>query len=406
MTRLSDSSAAFHVKWLRVAACAASVGLVLIGRPHLEARDVPARLDDKTFWQMVSGFSEPGGRFPSDNFVSNEIQYQTVLPRLTKAIAPGGVYIGVGPDQNFTYIVGLKPRLAFIIDIRRQNLLHHLLYKAVVELSPTREAFLARLFGRPPPARAGATASPGPLFDALAAAPPPAPGHFDRLVQDVLDRLQKHHGFTLSEGDAQTIRYIYDAFASSGPDISYASSAGIVVSLGGRLFRNPASPYPTYAEIHTRHDGTGLNRSYLGTEASYKALRDMHLRNAIIPIVGDFAGTSAIRSVAAYLRERKARVTTFYTSNVEQYLFQNHLWREFYDNVATLPLDATSTFIRSEFLNQPMPWISTTPNGDSVTSHRALRASDTLTCSIQELLAAVASGRIVTYREVIEMSRY
>ena len=378
---------------------------VLVGRPHVEARDVPARFDARTFWQMVTSFSEAGGRFPSDNFVSNEIFYQTVLPRLTQTIAPGGIYVGVGPDQNYTYIVGLKPRLAFIIDIRRQNLLHHLLYKSIAELSPTRGAFLARLFGRPPPARLDVNAPPAALLDAIAAAPPPDQAAFTRMLQEVLDRLQKHHAFTLADGDAETIRYIYEAFVTSGPDVSYASSSGYMIAFGGRIIRSPASPYPTYGEIVTRHDGMGVNRSYLATEANYKTLREMHLRNAIIPVVGDFAGTGAIRAVGAYLRQRKARVTAFYTSNVEQYLFQNHLWREFYENVATLPLDDTSTFIRSDFLSQPTQVVYTSPNGDGVTTHRPLRSSETLTCSIRDLLAAVANGSIATYREVIAMSR-
>jgi hypothetical protein len=178
-----------------------------------------------------------------------------------------------------------------------------------------------------------------------------------------------------------------------------------VFSFNGQRFFRPASPYPTYGEIVSRHDGTGVNRSYLASEANYKILRDMHLRNAIIPIVGDFAGTSAIRGVGAYLRQRKARVTTFYTSNVEQYLFQNHVWREFYDNVATLPLDETSTFIRSDFMSHPTQTVELSPNGRGFSEHRPLRASATLTCSIQELLAAVAAGDVASYRDVLGMSR-
>ena len=396
--------------WLRprlfravLVACCVSV--VLSAAPAIEARDVPSKLDDKAFWRLVTEFSESGGRFPSDNFVSNEIHYQTVLPRLAKSIAPGGIYVGVGPDQNFTYIVGLKPRLAFIVDIRRQNLLHHLLYKAVAELSPTRAAFLSRLFGRPPPARVSSDDGPSGMFDALAAAPMADEAKFNELVKDVLDRLERHHKFTLSDLDRDALRYVYQAFVMSGPGISYASASGYIVLQGGRVIQSNQSPYPTFAEIVLRHDGTGLNRSYLANETNYQALREMHLRNAIVPVVGDFAGSHALRAIGAYLRERKAKVTTFYTSNVEQYLFQNHVWREFYDNVASLPLDATSTFIRSDFLGQPFPVVYSTPMNDFMSSHRPLRASATLTCSIQDLLTAVETGSIATYREVLAMSR-
>ena len=54
---------------------------------------------------------------------------------------PGGVYLGVGPDQNFTYILALQPKIAFIIDIRRQNMLQHLMYKALIEISKDRADF-------------------------------------------------------------------------------------------------------------------------------------------------------------------------------------------------------------------------------------------------------------------------
>ena len=67
---------------------------------------------------------------------------------------PASAYVGVGPDQNFTYIAALKPRIAFIVDIRRQNMLLHLMYKALIEMSPTREEFLSRLFSRPMPGAA------------------------------------------------------------------------------------------------------------------------------------------------------------------------------------------------------------------------------------------------------------
>ena len=389
---------------LRAAFVACCVSVVLPASPAVQARDVPSRLDDKAFWGLVTDFSETGGRFPSDNFVSNEIYYQTVLPKLTKTIQPGGIYVGVGPDQNFTYIVGLKPRMAFIVDIRRQNLLHHLLYKAIAELSPNRAAYLSRLFGRPMPVKVKDTDGPDAMLDELSSAPMPSEATFNALVSDVITRLERHHKFMLSDVDKDTMRYVYQAFVTSGPMLSYASSLGYMIMQDGRII-SPTSPYPTFGEILMRHDGTGINRSYLGTEANYQVLREMHQRNAIVPIVGDFAGPRALRSLAAYLHQRRAVVTTFYTSNVEQYLFQNHAWREFYDNVSALPLDKTSAFIRSDFITQRLMAVDSSPRNGAHEPHRPLRASATLTCSIQDLLAAVADGRIATYLEVLMFAR-
>src|SRR6187431_1154163 len=119
---------------------------------RVSAAGLPARLNDQEFWHISSSFSEPGGTFHSDNFVSNEGRFQLVLPDLVKRARPGRLYIGVGPEQNFTYMSVVRPAMAFIIDIRRGNLQEHLLYKALMEMSADRADFLSRLFSRPRPA--------------------------------------------------------------------------------------------------------------------------------------------------------------------------------------------------------------------------------------------------------------
>jgi len=101
-----------------------AAAFVLAGLPcPVLAQSLPTRISDQDFWRMVTEMSEPGGFFRSDNFVSNEITFQWVLPELAKTTKTGGVYMGVGPDQNFTYIVAMQPRIAFIVDIRRQNMI-------------------------------------------------------------------------------------------------------------------------------------------------------------------------------------------------------------------------------------------------------------------------------------------
>src|SRR2546426_3371417 len=132
------------------------------------AAELPAQLTDEVFWQLVTEFSEPSGRFPSDNFVSNELATQRVLSELTKARKAGGAYLGVGPEQNFTYIVALQPRIAFIFDIRRQNMIQHLMYKALFELSSDRAEFLSRLFSRARPDNLNASTNVTDLFAAFA----------------------------------------------------------------------------------------------------------------------------------------------------------------------------------------------------------------------------------------------
>src|SRR6476660_7990964 len=130
------------------------------------AKALPARLTDQEFWRLSSDFSEPNGYFRSENLVSNEHTFQYVIPALKSAVKPGGVYLGVAPDQNFTYIVAIQPKIAFIVDIRRGNLLEHLMYKALLELSTDRVDFLSRLFSRKRPSGIPPGAPVPVLFEA------------------------------------------------------------------------------------------------------------------------------------------------------------------------------------------------------------------------------------------------
>ena len=91
-----------------------------------------------SFAALIDRLSEPGGDFGGDNLISNEQSYLQVMPALEGRHVTGGAYVGVGPDQNFSYIAQVRPAVAFIIDIRRDNLLLHLLFKALFAISPTR----------------------------------------------------------------------------------------------------------------------------------------------------------------------------------------------------------------------------------------------------------------------------
>src|SRR5579863_5406046 len=128
-------------RWGRPAAFAATVVLAVCS---LRAADsIPAKVADTEFWTLVTNFSEPDGTFQSENLLSNEARLQSVIPNLQRAAGTGRVYLGVGPEQNFTYIAALKPSMAFIVDIRRGNLDLHLMYKALFELSSDRRDFVS-----------------------------------------------------------------------------------------------------------------------------------------------------------------------------------------------------------------------------------------------------------------------
>lgn len=300
---------------------------------NVEADSLPTRISDEAFWQMVSEFSEPNGPFFLDNFMSNENMFQHVIPELKKRLSPGGVYIGVGPEQNFTYLVALRPKAAFIIDIRRQNMLEHLLYKALIELSADRAEFVSRLFSRTQVSGVGTTSTVEELFSAYRSATANR-GLFQQNLQAVKDQLVGHHGFTLAKDDLDRIEYVFNEFYAHGPDMSYT-------------FPGPSERFPAYAELMTETDGAGEHHGYLATEENFRILRELERNNVIIPLVGDFAGPKSVRSVGRYLKRHGATVAVFYTSNVEQYLRPSGTWSDFCRNFAALPLDKASTFIRT-----------------------------------------------------------
>jgi hypothetical protein len=354
------------------------------------ASRIPARLADSTFWRLVGEMSEPDGFFRSDNLVSNEVTFQHVIPELTRAVGTGGVYLGVGPDQNFTYIVALRPKVAFIVDIRRGNLLQHLLYKALIEASGDRADFLSRLFSRPRPAGLGAGVGVDSLMRAFERAQPDS-ALFRRNFEAVRERLVKQHGFALTEDELRAMQYVHEAFYSAGPDLTYSFPGGAGMYGRRRM--------PTYGELMVQTDSLGTARGYLASEENFRTLRELQRNNLVVPVVGNFAGDKALRAVGGWLRQRDATVSAFYLSNVEQYLFrQDDDWRRFLANVGTLPLDSSSTFLRAVFndmsFRAPVP-----PNAGPTVRSVTLRAS------IRETLRAFAEGRIQSYYDVIEMSR-
>lgn len=362
-----------------------AAALCIAGPSGVGAQNFPPKLSDGEFWKLVSEFSEANGYFRSDNFVSNETTYQWVIPDLLRTTKPGGVYLGVGPDQNFTYLVALKPKIAFIFDIRRQNMLTHLMYKAIIEQSSDRADFLARLFARPRPAGLDTSSSADALFGAYQAVARDTVVARKNLAT-IRERLTKQHGFTLSDDDLSTIAYVYAAFVEGGPDLTYNFSQGRIGY--GR------SGMPSYAQLQIEADSAGVRRSYMATEANFRALKELEVNNLVVPVVGDFAGPKAIRAVSGYLKEHNATVTAFYLSNVEQYLFnQEDDWRKFFGNVGALPLDSASTFIRSVF------------NGMGFNRAGPGMRAQQMLASMLTQVRLFNEGRLASYYDVIQTSR-
>lgn len=334
-----------------------------------------APISDSAFAALVAGLSEPGGYFDTDNLISNETSYLQVVGALRERGVRGGAYIGVGPGQNFSYIAAIEPELAFVVDIRRDNMLQHLWFKALFEASESRLDYLCLMVAR----RCGG-ASEGMEVEGVVArvdgaeAVPGADSLFDRVLARAAD-----FAVPLAAGDRETIRSIHARFAADGLDLRFNTHG-----------RAPLPEYPTLRRLVLERDEDGRRASYLADEASYRRMRSLQRENRVIPVVGDLAGGHAVRAIGAEARGRGLTLSAFYTSNVEQYLFRAGSFPRFMDNLPSLPVDDGSVIIRSHFdrfrrLRPPAPGYVSTQLLDAVPA----------------LLARWEEGRIPSYGALV-----
>jgi hypothetical protein len=217
--------------------------------------------------------------------------------------------------------------------------MQHLMYKALFELSPTRADFVARLFSRPSVARLAPNVRVADLFDSATAAVP-SDSAYQANHDAILATLRDKHHFKLSPDDIATIESVYSVFHEAGPAVTYATRSSTPAVI--------ASAYPTYGALQTATNADSVQMAFLANEENYRNVRDLELKNLIVPVVGDFAGPKAIRAAGDFLRQHSLTLSAFYVSNVEQYLFrQAQSAADFYGNVSSLPMDTASVFIRS-----------------------------------------------------------
>ena len=295
---------------------------------------------ETSFAELVNRLSEPDQRFFSDNYISNETSYLHVTQGLAKHAAQGGAYVGVGPEQNFSYIAMVKPKVAFIVDIRRENMVLHLLYKAIFHKASSRSHFLATLVGRAHEAASdpGGEAS---IAEVIAHAEKVAADEktFTAIHEELRKTIEEDFHFALDAADKKTLEVSHRAFFKGGLDLRFE-----LKEKNGRL-------YPQLRELLAAADLTGAKTGFLASEESFRFVQGLQKANGVVPVVGDFAGDRAMPGVAATLREKGLTVSAFYVSNVEQYLIENKVWDRWAKNVAALPVDDKSVFIRA-YLDQ------------------------------------------------------
>jgi len=288
--------------------------------------------------RLSADLSEPGGYFDTDNLISNETSYLQVADQLAEG-PTGGVYVGVGPDQNFSFIARVKPRYAFIVDVRRQNLLQHFLFASFFARADDPYHYLCFLFSRPCPAAVPKGALDGieRTLEAVEATP-----RSEAALEEDLEAAYRHiEGdlkFTLRPQDREDIRKIARAFFDEQAEIRFQSFARV----SGRW-------HPTYRTLLTSRSPSGRFGNFLASTADYDFVRDLSRAQRIVPVIGNFAGPQALRAIGDWTRGRGLSVSAFYLSNVEFYLMRNRGFDRFVANVRALPTRPDSVLIRACF---------------------------------------------------------
>lgn len=300
-----------------------ATGAIGCRRPRQNHRGAPPQLaaDARTFVALINALSERGTSEILDNYLSNEASYLDVADVLG-GVVPSHAYLGVGPEQNFSYIALTRPSIAFIVDYRRDNLLLHLVYKALFARARSRAEFLALMLGRTLERVVDVGAEVPELLSAIdGAAMRREPFDLRADLAPYSALLSKRDGMQIEV----TQRVWFDRQLDRTPDL--------------------APRAPTLRTLLSARAPSGRFASFLADETRFRSLRALHGAHRIVPVVGDLSGSHTFTTIAALLRAQSMAVGSIYVSNVELAAADARRWRA---HLATLPRDRGAVLIRSE----------------------------------------------------------
>jgi hypothetical protein len=338
---------------------------------------------DSTYGRTFLKLSEPAGYFPSENVVSNETSYLHVLDAIRREGIKGGAYIGVGPDQNFSYIAAIRPQVAFMFDIRRDAMLEHQLFKAVFAMSRNRLEYLCVLMARPVPSdveewKDSSITSLVRFIDSTGASV-----EYAMTSEVEIESRARKFGIPLNDNDVSVLALYRSAFIRYGLDVQYSSLNGTMTT-----------SMPAWRDLLVEVDRSGNHLNYLAADSLYQFVKKMEAADRIIPVTGNAAGPTALRALGDEIRARGLVVSAIYTSNVEQYLFRDGWFNAFAENMKSLPRNEKTVIIRSLFGmgHGGFSWHPLAVNGYN---------SAQLLQSMDAFITEFDAGRIRSYNELL-----
>jgi hypothetical protein len=311
---------------------------------------------------VIEVLSEPETGRPADNLMTNEDSFPRVCGELARRAPAGGVYVGVGPDQNLTYLAHARVELGFVVDYRRRNLRLHLLHRALLALAADRAGYLSRLTARSLRDVGKETDGAGLVAAARRAAWDQK--QFDREVREVRRYLEPLR--IVQEEEWSDLRTIHARL--SGPGVE------------ARFLALPM--YPTLGDLITTTDREGRPAHFLAAEGLYATLRSLQCEDRVIPLVGDLGSPGTLGRIGAWLRERSLGVSVVYLSDVEFFLLRGGRYEGLVQGLEALPRLEGAVLLRTSTREIRHPQ---RVKGDS---------STTIVVSLQEAISAWRGGKV------------
>jgi hypothetical protein len=275
-----------------------------------------------SFGQLVNELSEPETGPPADNLISNEDSYPRVAGALAKQAPPGGVYLGVGPDQNFSLIAHARFSQAFIADYRRRNMLLHFMHKALFTLANDRVSYLSLLTARTPAKGFGKQPTGVELVNAFGGVELDR-GRLEASVRDVATLL-KPFGI-VKDDEWKSLAQLQAKLAGPGMNARFLA----------------LKMYPTFGQM------ISTPGHFLTDDGLFEAIQSRQRNDQIVPIVADFSRPDGLRRLRDYLSQTGQKLSVLYISDVEFFLLRNGRWNSYISTLKQMPWADGAVIVRT-----------------------------------------------------------
>lgn len=264
---------------------------------------------DALIAESLSTEVEPSN-YQLDCFVTNELAYNDVL---VECLPTGttGAYVGVGPCQNLTYIGALRPRLAFVVDARIDNLLEHLMFKLLFERAETPAEYLGLLLSRD----LGSSHAVGSEPEAVVAAVekcPVSPELFRTNLAWL--RTEMSDRWPLTDLHRNRIDRLYGEFFRRQLDIT---------NVDAETTEN-LDEIANLRDVISARTSHGINLHFLTDAERYAVVRQLQRDDRVIPLLGNLGSGETTDRINELLRAYGESISTFYVSNIEEHVLQRY----------------------------------------------------------------------------------